>query len=319
MNERIKVTNIQRKIRKINKDEAYMTKLVKFLKTVKGQEMVNNIDKRPINALLREFGAPKATHRNDRQQYNLLRAAMHLAKVKPTIAKNNIVDYTNLLRKKQLNGELKLSKSLSHGELKDMNKSIGWVIKKDNSGNPIIKTDSEGKQLYYIGSNKPMYKWTPKKSPGLAFKMHLLEMYKMKKWDAKNPAPTETDLKQDLFPEELVTAHRTRRYIHLENVRELLSVKYCGGKRTIPDLRVFEVYKIPDEHQKYAGANKFCEVERYDDAYCLAGFDKNTSNATLKNKLEDHIKSLTSTPMGDKTVGFKIYDNIGNLRVSIAA
>lgn len=310
-NERIKKTNIQKGLELINKDEKYLEVLKKFLQSPKGQEMVNCVDRRPIIALMREFGAPKASWRNKLQQYNLLKAAMKLAHVKPFFKDSHIVDYTHLLYDKQLKGELKQSKPLSHGEMKDLNKRMHWNIKCDNTGNPIIKTDSEGKKLYYKGSGNPVYKYTPKTiGIGLALRMHLLEEHKMAKWDRKNPPPSETDLKQDLFPEELISGHRTARYVHLENVREFLAVKYCKGIRKIPDLRVFEVY-----------TNKFnntvCEVERREDEYCLTGLDKNTSNITLKAKLGDHIKKKQFTPMGEQTLAYKIYDNSGNLRVNL--
>lgn len=309
--ERIKKTDIQKKLDKINKDEKYLTTLIKFLQSPKGQRMVNCIDRRPITALMREFEAPKASWRDAHSQYNLLRAAMKLAKVKPEHTGRSIVDYTHLLYDKQLKGELKLRKSLSHGEMKDIGKRLNWVIKKDSSGNPIIKTDSEGRKLYYKGSNNPVYKWTPRIKNGLALRMHMLEEHKMAKWDRLHPEPTSIELQQDLFPEDLLSGHRTARYVHLEHVREFLAVKYCNGIRKTSDLRVFEVYKNPSAN------GSLCEVERWEDAYCLTGLDKNTSNTTLKIKLENHVKTLPFTPMGKKTVGYKIYDNLGNLRVNL--
>lgn len=313
--ERIKETDIQRGLRLVNMDEQYLTKLIKFLKRDKGQKLVNNFDRMPIDALIRRFQAPFAKHRKKvSARYNLVKSAIKISGVLPFFEDTHIVDYTHLLYDKQLKGDLKPHKNLTHGEQKNINKLAMWEIKLDKAGNPIIKTDEDGKLLYYSGSNNPVYKYTPRPNGlGVAMRMHLLEMHKMEKWDRLHPEPNEDDLKQDLFPNELLSGHRTARYIHLESVREFLANKYCHSVRKTPSFRVFEVYKPLPAQENY------CEVERYSDAYCLSGLDLNTPNTTLKTKLEGHLKLQTSTPMGDQTVAWKVYDRDGNFRIRAKA
>ena len=66
----------------------------------------------------------------------------------------------------------------------------------------------------------------PRKTLGRAELMHAYEEAKMAKYIRKNPAPTETELKQDLFPKELQEAYDNKIEKHREQVRNFIVSAY---------------------------------------------------------------------------------------------
>lgn len=323
--------DIKKCLDRANKTEKYTSILVKYVSGARGEDIANDFLRMSTEQLYTKHQIPKPPIGWKRRDVvrNILQYALEKNELKYRPDRAVFRDYTklnsteavydNMVKKKQSSGELRMVKSLNKLEQKALNKRIGWEIKHDASGNPLIKTDKEGKLLYDIKSNTPIYKYTPKStSPGFALRMHLLEEHKMKKWDNRHPKPVENskDVKEDLFPQELFAAkvaqHRTMRYIHLESVRDFLAVKYCNSKRVV--MRPFKVYEVYKTNNSEA---PICEVERWSDAYYLAGLSKDTSNGVLADKLNAHLKAVTSHPMGDKTIGYKVYDSDGNFRLQV--
>lgn len=79
---------------------------------------------------------------------------------------------------------------------------------------------------------------------GFAALMHAYEEHKMKKFERLHPAPTERELAEDLFPDELKAGWNTMMNIHREYVRNMLCNKYVKTKKKERDFRVFKVLSI---------------------------------------------------------------------------
>lgn len=62
----------------------------------------------------------------------------------------------------------------------------------------------------------------PKKTLGVAAQLHMYEEAKMAKYIKRNPAPTERELKEDLFPMELKKAYEDKLELHRIYVRRFL-------------------------------------------------------------------------------------------------
>lgn len=337
--ERIRETDIGKKLKKINSTEMYIKTLEKFIKSVKGQKMVNNFTKRPILTLLKDFEAPKPTiHMSANKVLNIFKSAMKTTNVKPTFVDKHIVDYTHLLYDKQLKGELKPSKPLSPREMKEFTMKLGWSVKRDKNGNPVIKTemstDSNGDtvetKLYDKISGLPIYCYTPKpKTLGEALRMHMLEEHKMSKWDKKNPAPTDADLKSDLFPNYLKQAYEDKRDEYLEYVREFLSRVYCKKDKKTPSkerLRVFSVHINKFLQKNYPEMFKhhmFYEKDINEcggiGGYPFVGIKNTISNSRIKKELESFIRSdrVKSEIEAENVVAFNVYDKSGNFRIGL--
>ena len=88
------------------------------------------------------------------------------------------------------------------------------------------------KELREIDAQRP-------RRTGRAALMHSYEEHKMAKFIAVHPIPTETDLKQDLFPEELKKAHDELLEKHREYVRKFIVSTYYK-------LPIIGRYKIAD-------------------------------------------------------------------------
>lgn len=79
---------------------------------------------------------------------------------------------------------------------------------------------------------------------GFAALMHAYEEHKMAKFEKKHPAPTEKELAEDLFPEELKAGWNTMMNIHREYVRNMLCKIYAKTEKKERDYRVFKVLSI---------------------------------------------------------------------------
>lgn len=73
-------------------------------------------------------------------------------------------------------------------------------------------------QLRAIDKAKPKIPW--------ARILHNLEETRMKKWDKKHPGPSEKELKENLFPEQLRQWHIDDREKQQENVRNLIILRH---------------------------------------------------------------------------------------------
>jgi len=94
---------------------------------------------------------------------------------------------------------------------------------------------------------------------GLAAKLHAYEEHKMKRFETKWKLPTEEQINQDIFSEELRCQTNTSKYIHREYVRNFIS-------------RLYSNLYTEKERNKYFGLYK---TERY---YRLFGLYQNTSS-----------------------------------------
>lgn len=96
-------------------------------------------------------------------------------------------------------------------------------------------------------TNEELKKYNKANHPrkmGFAALMHAYEEHKMAKFEKKHPAPTERELAEDLFPEELKAGWRTMMNIHREYVRNMLCKIYAKTEKKERDYRVFKVLSI---------------------------------------------------------------------------
>ena len=104
---------------------------------------------------------------------------------------------------------------------------------------------SPPKEFKHVKSPQPK-NWTgdqkkyQKKPMGLAAYLHALEEHKMDRWNRRHQMPS---LEFDLFPELIVAGWKTKMQLARENIRNMLSLRYCRDKRYKPQWRFFGVYK----------------------------------------------------------------------------
>ena len=162
---------------------------------------------------------------------------------------------------------------------------------------------------------------------GFAALMHAYEEHKMQKFEKKNPAPTEKELKEDLFPEELLAGYRNMLYVRREYIRDMLSKKYGKVERSRPYFRVFKVLSITTDpatgnthdpvvsevelDRKFVGDRKTPKdnVATRLRAMALSEFDadSNCKKVKLYNKYGKLLRSVTRINHKNKqAVGAKI-------------
>lgn len=88
------------------------------------------------------------------------------------------------------------------------------------------------KQLRAIENAKPKTPW--------AKIFHNLEEIRMAKWDKHNPGPSEKELRENLFPEQLRQWYLEDRERQQENVRNMIILKHC--KEYIPIYGRFKLF-----------------------------------------------------------------------------
>jgi hypothetical protein len=153
------------------------------------------------------------------------------------------------------------------------------------------------KELREIDARRP-------KKLGFAARMHAYEEHKLKRFEHKY-IPTEKDLQQDLFSEELKTQIKTQLYIHREYVRNFLSRAYYNVEKREPFCRLFMVY----ENKAIPGAVYEKEGDPYVIGYPFCNCNEKTSINTLKNILRERAKT-----MRDKDcIELKLYNKYGIL------
>lgn len=302
----------------IEKKERISKKLVRMLESKIGTEIVRNIGFMPMHILMKKYHITYlARAGNYDKQKNMLMHAVAKSGRGLELRCDRLIDYTKIGKEEdaykasraRFVANYQKNKSpikLTKFELKFLNKRDQWNIKKDATGKPIVKTeikDGVTTRLYDSKSGLPYYKYTPKKnSMGLAYKLHMLELHKMKKWDRKNPPPSELQLKQDLFPTTLISAHNTRRTIFNEHVRNILSEHYCGVHIKEQPLRLYET-----------GSNGHVSWENEADPY-VYGYPLSIPNIDIKAKLEIAKKHCCAP-----ATGLKVYDLFGNEKLRVAA
>lgn len=309
---------IAKKLNNIEKKERISTKLTRLLESKIGTEIVRRIGFMPLHQMMIKYHMPYLAKAGGYdQQMNMLMHAVAKSGKGLELRRDKLVDYTKLASEEERYDAArarfvanyqknKCPIRLSKFEMKFLNKRDQWDVKKDKLGKPIIATDvvnGELRMLFDKQSGLPYYKYTPKEMHiGLAYKLHMLELHKMEKWDRKNPPPSELQLKQDLFPTTLISAHKTRRSIFNEHVRNILSEHYCGVKNKEKPLRLYET-----------GSNGTVSWEQEADPY-VYGYPLSSPNTDLKAKLE--IAKRNCCP---PATGLKVYDLFGNEQMRVAA
>lgn len=204
-------TRIHNGVQKIYVTDELVKKFDKLLSTTRGKNIVNDISRRSINEIIDKYQCP---YMRKFGSNNKIRTAMVSA-----IRKHyNIVDYTMIDRHNRVTFEAKRIRTKLENE--------GKLFKHVKSPQPKIWTGDQNKY-----QKKPM---------GLADYLHRLELHKMAKWDQKHQMPS---LEFDLFPELIVAGWKTKRMLANENIRNMISIKYCNDKRYKPQWRFFGVYQ----------------------------------------------------------------------------
>lgn len=257
----MKKTAIQKRLDKINHKEIIFNKLVKFLKSEKGEEMVRNFHTMPVDQLILRYKAPNLSSVGlPHKRLIFLKSAITKANMDKTM-EHNIYDYTLVnsdgMRKAYKNWETEhneqrkafvddyKSRKIQHRlfpyEMKMLNKRSEWDVRTTKEGKPMVKCEKftrDGelapRMLYDKLSGLPILLYKKKVNKlGLSFRLHMLEQHKMEKYDRKHIVPTEkqiTDVKRtDLFPETIDKEYvrKQLREAHLEQVRKDLSDTYC--------------------------------------------------------------------------------------------
>lgn len=162
------------------------------------------------------------------------------------------------------------------------------------------------KELSAIDAKRP-------RKMGFAALMHAYEEHKMKKFEKKHPAPTERELKEDLFPKELLAAYHNLMYIHREYVRDMLCKKYGKVERPVPYFRIFKVLSIttdPATGETHDPVVSEVELDRK-----FLG-DKNTP----KNNIITRLRAIAHSEFGadSNCIRVKLYNKYGKEMRSVA-
>lgn len=269
----------------------------------------------------------------DRQMNMLMHAVVQSGKGLE-LRKDRLIDYTAIAAKE---ADYKASRArfvkeyqknkydtvLAPYEQKLLNKRDEWDILRDVNGNPVVKTIpdnsptniSKKRILYDATTGIPIYvmKRKPKRKDfPLAMKCHMYELHKMAKWDRNNPPPEESELKANLFPSELMAAYKTRRSIANENIRDVLSNRYCGTKINTPYLRLFAAHTSTGYNGEQISWEQECDpyVYGYPFTSCLSMPSVSYINEKLKRAMKYAGQTVTS---------LKVYDMFGKQRGMLVA
>jgi hypothetical protein len=291
----------------LNAFYASLDKLTKWMSSNRGKEFAKRLGREPLDQLIKRLGAPNIDKKDYIQKLNSYKYAVKQSGLQRRAI--IVKDYDKKVKEMKEAGKLKLPPSLTKEDLMKMN----TYIVRDRLGNAVIKTDEQGRQFWNKFTNKPILVRKRKSSKmGLAQKCHLYELYKMEKWDRKNPAPTDQGLSYDLFPKELLAAHRTKRELQVERVRNMLSERFYGAKNRVPLLRLFRVCQF--KSQFLPGGFGVYETEATNNYDFTSYTDTYPSNEMIMKKLQYRIMHPDWSAIGTTVVGLKVYDQYGNVR-----
>lgn len=150
----------------------------------------------------------------------------------------------------------------------------------------------------------------PKKKLGFAELMHAYEESMMNKFIKKHPAPTEKELAEDLFPEELKAGYENILYIHREYVRNFLCKAHC---KTMPKETFYRIFKVLSITEDPATGKKHAPVisEVEGDSMAYGHLNEKTPVETLHELVTSIAKAAHEV---DKNViNVKIYNKYGAL------
>lgn len=239
---------IAKSVKIIEVKERLSKKLVKFLMSDKGKQMVPMIGYMPLPTLIRKYEAPPLNKAgSSSRQMNILMHAVAKAGVGNLLRHTKLIDYTGLssdekaynIKRENFVKDYQKNKSpirLLKYEHKILNKKDEWEIKRLQNGAYEIKKEPDNnpdnisghRLLFDKESGIPIFKWKRKPNPmGIAWKLHAYELHKMAKYDKKMAIKEEIDKKSDLFPDQIVAKYKMLREAHLEQVRKDLSDLYC--------------------------------------------------------------------------------------------
>lgn len=141
---------------------------------------------------------------------------------------------------------------------------------------------------------------------GFAALMHAYEEHKMKKFEKLHPAPTERELKEDLFPEELLRAWDTMMTIHREYVRNMLCDTYYNKGLPIFCKNRDDFYKLYVVYNKY---------EKEGDPYVVGYPFTDTrvwNQYTLIDKVKEKLQIKANYYCADSdAIGLRVYNKYG--------
>ena len=141
---------------------------------------------------------------------------------------------------------------------------------------------------------------------GFAALMHAYEEHKMQKFEKKHPAPTERELKEDLFPEELKRAYNTMMNIHREYVRDMLCNTYCMSSIPASKRNLGSFYKLYIVYNKY---------EKEGDPY-VVGYPFTDTKVWNQHTLIDEVKKKLQIKANyyctdSNAIGLRVYNKYG--------
>lgn len=166
------------------------------------------------------------------------------------------------------------------------------------------KTRLTRKELAEINAHGP-------RKMGFAALMHAYEEHKVQKFIAKHPIPTEKDLKQDLFPEEITTTRNTQLWLYREYTRNFLCKVYKGIKTRERYYRLFCIY----DNNSVKGKIYEKEGDPFIVGYPFTRCNEKTSIDTLKQILRDRAKIVVKKDPEIKEL--RLFTKFGKLIASV--
>lgn len=135
-----------------------------------------------------------------------------------------------------------------------------------------------------------------------------LLIHKMYKWERRNPKPTEIELKQDLFPDELILGWEAGREIAMKFILNKLEEKYLN----IAHNKNKQTHDVAIFINEYTGKKyNYPNVDSSITAYIPNTRDKQTLTRSLI------AKKIAIKRNGCKIVKLNLYDNTGKLKIAV--
>lgn len=144
---------------------------------------------------------------------------------------------------------------------------------------------------------------------GFAALMHEREEHKVRMFEKRHPGPTEKELKEDLFPEELITQRATQMWLYREYTRNFLCKLYTTKNIREKYYRLFCVYENKTSRGIYEKEGDPMVV-----GYPFTRYNEKTDINTLKQVLRDRAKTIRDSEVRE----LKLYNKYGKLIASVA-
>lgn len=151
----------------------------------------------------------------------------------------------------------------------------------------------------------------PHKKMGFAALMHAYEEHKIERFVAKHPTPTERELREDLFPEEITTTRETQLWLYREYTRNFLCKVYAGTEKRERYYRLFCIY----DNQIAKGKIYEKEGDPMVVGYPFTRCDEKTPIDTLKQILRDRAKLVAKKDPDVKEL--RLFTKYGTLIASV--